>query len=370
MSKPYISNFVVLRPPYETSQEEGLEWLAQAHTQSEVFSQGAALDRESFCGGIRTALQKVGCKPEHIRRRGHIIADFLHREWSRMDLYRLSESAVGATLSIRQAIFEKWADSLFEQYYPNAENPPEDLIHVTCTGYVAPSSAQKRVAQLRWPTSVTHAYHMGCYAAIPALRIAEGYLAAALQKRRVDIVHTEGCTLHLNPALHQVDQFVTQSLFADGSIRYSIVREESPGSMVLLSSYDAILPDSATAMTWNPSGFGFLMSLSKEIPVYILRNIESVVRKLGCSSWKNVLFAIHPGGPKIISYIQKALELEDAQVAHSRHILYNYGNMSSATLPHVWKAICDDPTIPVGTPVVSLAFGPGLSIWSALMEKR
>ena len=32
----------------------------------------------------------------------------------------------------------------------DATQAPQALIHVTCTGYIAPSSAQKRVATLGW----------------------------------------------------------------------------------------------------------------------------------------------------------------------------------------------------------------------------
>jgi len=42
--------------------------------------------------------------------------------------------------------------------------------------------------------------------------------------------------------------------------------------------------------------------------------------------------------------------------------------MSSATLPHVWQAILDAPGVPGGTPVVALAFGPGLTIAGAILR--
>jgi predicted naringenin-chalcone synthase len=35
---------------------------------------------------------------------------------------------------------------------------------------------------------------------------------------RVDIVHTELCSLHLQPLRHEAEQLVIQSLFADGCI--------------------------------------------------------------------------------------------------------------------------------------------------------
>jgi predicted naringenin-chalcone synthase len=81
------------------------------------------------------------------------------------------------------------------------------------------------------------------------------------------------------------------------------------------------------------------------------------------------VFAIHPGGPKVIDVMQQALELSDAQVAASRGVLLRYGNMSSATLPHIWMRLLEAPDVPPSTPIVSLAFGPGLTVAAAMMMK-
>jgi predicted naringenin-chalcone synthase len=43
--------------------------------------------------------------------------------------------------------------------------------------------------------------------------------------------------------------------------------------------------------------------------------------------------------------------------------------MSSATLPHVWKAILEDDAIPGKTLIVSLAFGPGLTLSGGILQK-
>jgi predicted naringenin-chalcone synthase len=82
------------------------------------------------------------------------------------------------------------------------------------------------------------------------------------------------------------------------------------------------------------------------------------------------LFAIHPGGPKVIDVMQQALELSAAQVAASRDVLLRYGNMSSATLPHIWMNLVEAADVPAGTLIASFAFGPGLTASGALMVKR
>lgn len=85
---------------------------------------------------------------------------------------------------------------------------------------------------------------------------------------------------------------------------------------------------------------------------------------------KRSVFAIHPGGPRLIEQLGQLLELAPAQYATSLDVLRDHGNMSSATLPHVWMRLLDDRRVPAGTLIPSLAFGPGLTICGALLEKR
>ena len=80
-------------------------------------------------------------------------------------------------------------------------------------------------------------------------------------------------------------------------------------------------------------------------------------------------FAIHPGGPKIIDYVIDAVGLKKEQANWSYEILRRYGNMSSATIPHIFNEIVNDPKIVSGTKIVAMAFGPGLTATGLLLEK-
>lgn len=358
----YLFDFQIIRPDFETEQEKTLNWLIEAHVKAE--------GNENFRSTIKEKLLHVGCKPDHIEKRGHVLDDFLHENWDQMRIYRLHEQPQGKDLSVRTKVFQEEAEKIFDRYYKEGSLAPDDLIHVSCTGYVSPSAAQKIVSKRNWGelTTVTHAYHMGCYGSIPAIRMGIGFLAT--DKKRADIVHTEICSLHTNPAKHELDQLVAQSLFADGFIKYSISKEPDRPSLRILALKEEIIPHSDHAMTWNVAEWGFQMSLSKEVAVLITRHLEEFLTRL-CKQkmLKSTLFAVHPGGPKILKHVQKALHLSDEQMAFSFQILKEYGNMSSATLPHIWERILADPKTPNGAPIVSLAFGPGLSISGALMEK-
>lgn len=374
-----LNGFELIRPEFEAAQEETLEWLVQAHAASHAKEKNLSNghpDVARFRKEIREKLWHVGCKPDAIQRRGHVLPDFHHCDWKTMQVYCLEESPAGSNLARRTDLFESHVDQIFERFYPENSLPPDDLIHVTCTGYVSPSGAQKIVSERGWgeKTTVTHAYHMGCYGSIPAMRMALGFLAS--KGGRTDIVHTEICSLHANPSLHGLDQLVTQSLFADGFIKYSADNHAEGPHIRVLALQEEIIPDSLKSMTWKAMNWGIQMSLIKEVPVQIVRALDGSLHRL-CKKanrfpekiLSEALFAVHPGGPKILQYVKKLLQLKDSQLAHSYSILNSYGNMSSATLPHIWKAILEDDKIPPKTPIISFAFGPGLTICSAVMEK-
>jgi len=325
---------------------------------------------------ISERFERVGAKSDRIAKRGHTLPDFLHRDWDKMEVYRLSEQPAGCDLSVRMRHFDGWVDRIFEAYYPEKATPPDDLIHVSCTGYLSPSGAQKVVSRRGWgaSTTVTHAYHMGCYGAFPAIRMGTGFLLGG--KKQIDIVHTEICCIHSNTSLHGSDQLVSQSLFADGFMKYSLTLNASKPHLKTHAVHEEIIPGSIDSMSWNVVDWGNQIFLSKEIPVLISRSLKRYLKSLceKASLSESVLekahFAIHPGGPKILQQIQEKLGLSPLQMAHSYQVMKECGNMSSATLPHVWEAILKDPQIEEGRHLVSLAFGPGLSISGAIMEKK
>jgi predicted naringenin-chalcone synthase len=360
-----VSDFEIIRPPFQTAQHLTLEWLSRAHVKVEGVLRQTALDHpemKEFHTTIQEQITRVGCKPHQIHQRGHVVS--------------LEDLPAEHLLELRLKIFDRYVTEVFEQLFPLSSPAPDDLIHVTCTGYVAPSGAQKLVSVRGWghQTVVTHAYHMGCYGAIPALRMAQGFHKAG--KEHIEVVHTELCSLHANPARHSLDQLVCQTLFADGCIKYTLRSEVKKTHFLLRAIQEMLIPNSRDAMSWNLSSAGFEMSLAKEIPYLIAASLELALKRIFQKAHlsyeetvRTAIFAIHPGGPKIISMIQRQLHLSEEQVRHSRTVLQNYGNMSSATLPHIWQAILQDDSMQTGSLVISLAFGPGLTFGATVMEK-
>ena len=359
-----IVNFQRLSPTHLVPQKEGLEWQAQRACQHRD-----PQEHEK----IRERFRRFGVAETKIAQRWTEIPDF--DTSTPRDEHFFPLDAPPANLQARMNLYKDKVTDAFHRFYQDSTRIPEHLIHVTCTGYVAPSPAQILVNERSWPTQTLNAYHMGCYAAFPALRMAEAFVKEHLGKQ-VDIVHTELCTLHMNPFSSDPEQIVISTLFGDGYIKYSVCSvENSRGKgFTLLALKERIIKNSAHMMTWVPGANGFEMTLSREVPLTIRDHIRAYVSDLcqdaGISLshlLKHGLFAIHPGGPKIIELVQKQLELSNEQVASSQKILKEHGNMSSATLPHVWEDLLRTD-LEEGTPVLSVAFGPGLTVYGGLFQ--
>lgn len=335
------------------------------YPQIELLEKLAGLYAESGLGDVKVSkeewlkrLTRFGCKPEVVNQRSATIFPFLNREtsWFNMeDRQRLYQQAVLECLP--QVIDEsKVADEVF---------------HVSCTGYLSPSVAQVLVSKNpAWNRAVvTHLYHMGCYAAIPALRAARGALSLKPAKI-IKILHSELCTLHFGYS-QEPQSWVIQSLFADGVVAYDAHSQRPQGvSLEVLTTLEETVPDSLDKMSWVIGTGHFQMTLSRDVPAAIGETIRDFVERMiantnlpkDISRNPRTLFAIHPGGPRILEQVASALGILPDQWQHSRDVFREFGNMSSATLPMVWSNIMQDRSVRENDIVVSLAFGPGLTL--------
>lgn len=360
-----VTNFHILRPPFEVTQEAALEWLFQAHTAAEKKATGQLPPSR-----LKSRLLKIGLGEGKIKKRGVSCSDILHFDWDKMAIYNLNHSPHGHYFKERTHLFDQIVTELFETFYHDTPLPSH-LIHVTCTGYTAPSGAQKVVSMKNGAhTTVTHAYHMGCCAAMPALRMGEGFTSVHTS---TDIVHTELCSLHLNPLAHDLEQLVVQTLFGDGYIKYTLSHQKK--GLALLALHEEIIPESKHCIGWECHEWGFAMKLSKEVPRMIagaLRHfLNTLLQKSGLTekALRTSFFAIHPGGLQIIEEVSALLSLEPWQTRHSHQVLQEYGNMSSATQPHIWEKMWRDPKVSDGDLIISFAFGPGLTISGGVFKK-
>lgn len=391
-----LSDFetIVMTEPREQDDLKRIQAHFMTLAQSAAKGLQSPEERAQLARTIEERMARYGASSDHIARRqvsvltSRFVVPSPDNEIENVRRYGGLRAATGEALDQRMSLFEEVACEVFERVYRDrAARPPDEIVHVSCSGYISPSPVQTFLSRRQWlHTGVTHSYHMGCYGAFPAVRTAVGlvgssYASLPQRKRRVDLVHTEFLSLHFDLLGDEPDNFVTSTLFADGFIKYAARPEwefdpRNGSGLKILAIDEYILPDSLPEMTLRPGPLQFDMSLSKKVPFMIRDSIADFVASI-CSQVgldferekASMHFAIHPGGPAILNQIRGRLGIEESQIVLSRKVLHEHGNMASATAPHIWKLVVESPDIPVGSKVLSMAFGPGLTVIGALFEK-
>lgn len=242
---------------------------------------------------------------------------------------------------------------------------------VSCTGYATPGLDILLARDLGMTADVQrlHIGHMGCYAAIPGLGAVSDYVVA--RGKPAVLLCVELTSLHLQPATDSLEQMVAHALFADAAAAVVVV--PSSYGLAGLDIVDVSARTDVTTldhMTWDVTDLGFRMGLSPRVPDVLARHARPVITDLlnqhdltipDIGGW-----AVHPGGRRIVEVVAAELDLPETAVNASYDVLRDVGNCSSATvllvLDRVRKGLSADD------PLVAMAFGPGLTLYNALLR--
>jgi alkylresorcinol/alkylpyrone synthase len=244
---------------------------------------------------------------------------------------------------------------------------------VSCTGYATPGLDIMLARDLGMPATVQRLVvgHMGCYAAIPGLGAVGDFVRA--RGRPAVLLSVELPSLHVQPATSDVQQMVAHALFGDAAA--AVVLEPVAGrpraGYEFVDTVAVTDPDTSDHMTWDVTDLGFRMGLSPRVPDVLARHVGPVVRDTLLAPHGLVMddvagWAVHPGGPRILEVVADRLGLTAAQLSASYTVLDRFGNCSSATV----LLVLDQLVVPVDGWVVALAFGPGLTLYAALLRRR
>ncbi len=365
----YLTDFKSINANHKVIQSDARDWMRFAYGRS--LNQQGLLDPAQ----LEEKIAKYTVAESQIAERYTELKDFTKTNLDENIIFTQNQGAeLGLGLTERMKFYDQVVNEKAEALFKDHKEAPHHLIHISCTGYISPSPLQRLCSKKGWhDTEITHAYHMGCYASMPSVRLAN----ALSQDGDVHLFNSELCTLHFSTKDFTPEQLIVQSLFADGYIGYRCTASapESKPAFKILTIAESRVPESEEDMTWVPGDTNFNMTISRDVPLKLAMNIYEGLAKLFEKSnldmddmMKNAVFAIHPGGPKILDQVSMMLELKEDQIKESRFVLKTHGNMSSATLPHIWKEILDTGNYKSGQKVVSLAFGPGLSLFGSVFE--
>ncbi|HEX5541088.1 MAG TPA: type III polyketide synthase [Micromonospora sp.] len=240
----------------------------------------------------------------------------------------------------------------------------------SCTGYTTPGLDILLARDMGMAADAQRLFvgHMGCYAALPALGAASDFVSA--RGRPALVLCAELTSLHLQPSSVRLDtqQIVAHALFSDAAAAVVIAPGPRPGYVV---REVASVTDTSTAdhMTWEVTDSGFRMGLSPRVPQVLSQHVRALVDDLLARHGRTVTdvegWAVHPGGPRILTVVERELALPSTALGASRVTLAEHGNCSSPTVLLVLDRLRRGPAPPQW--IVMLAFGPGLTLYATLL---
>jgi len=286
------------------------------------------------------------------------------------------------TTAERMQVFKneafKLSSKVCVQAIQNSQVEKQSITHIigiTCTGVYAPGLEVEILLELglKEDTERHSVNFMGCHAAFHGLRMAD-LICKANPNATVLVFSVELCSLHFrqNPS---DDNILSTYLFGDGAAA-AILSSKKPKNNPYLSCKNfgsILLPQGKNDMKWDLGQHGFEMVLNRNVPSQIVQNMKKAfldfLTKNKVSKDQITSYAIHPGGKNILKAFAEAIEIESKEISESYAVLLEYGNMSSATILFVLKEMIENYKYDrVNTMVYAAAFGPGLSIESALLE--
>ncbi|KAJ4777684.1 Chalcone synthase [Rhynchospora pubera] len=226
-------------------------------------------------------------------------------------------------------------------------------------------------------------YQQGCFAGGTVLRMAKD-LAENNRGARVLVICSEITAVTFRgPSESHLDSMVGQALFGDGAAALIVGADIDPAIerpwFELVSASQTILPDSEGAIDGHLREVGLTFHLLKDVPGLISKNIEkSLVEAftpLGISDWNSIFWIAHPGGPAILDQVELKLQLQKEKMRATRHVLSEFGNMSSACvlfiLDEMRKRCVEEGRATTREGLewgVLFGFGPGLTVETVVLH--
>eukprot|EP00268_Persea_americana_P060768 TRINITY_DN7614_c0_g1_i1.p1 TRINITY_DN7614_c0_g1~~TRINITY_DN7614_c0_g1_i1.p1 ORF type:complete len:391 (+),score=59.33 TRINITY_DN7614_c0_g1_i1:313-1485(+) len=226
-------------------------------------------------------------------------------------------------------------------------------------------------------------YYQAFSAGGAALRLAKD-LAENNKGARVLVVCSEISAISFRgPSDEHLHGLTAEALFGDGAAAMIIGSDpiltiEKPIYQIVRAS-QRIVPQSDGAAIGLLREVGLTYHLYKDIPGLVEGCIEEclveVFEELGICDWNELFWVAHPGLPAILDRVEVRLGLESGKLRASRHVLREFGNVSSATLVFVleemrrWSREEGCKTTGEGLEWgVLFGFGPGFTIETVVLR--
>jgi alkylresorcinol/alkylpyrone synthase len=298
-------------------------------------------------------------------------------------------SGFGATNSAYIDAAVELSERLLRELFEKTGFDPRTLnalISTSVTGIMVPSIDARLMNRLPLPASLKRMplFGLGCMGGAAGIARAADYLRGH-PKDSVVFLSVELCSLTLQREDFSVANIVSSGLFGDGAAAVLMLGDEHPmagritpgmpekafRSPTILSNRSIFFPNTERVMGWDIVDSGFQVVLDSSVPEFAEKNlrpgVEAFLKEQGLSLSDIEVWIAHPGGPKVITGMEKGLSLREGTLKLSNESLLKYGNMSSASVLFILKETLDQnpPEKKLG---LLLAMGPAFAAEAVLLR--
>jgi len=254
-----------------------------------------------------------------------------------------------------------------------------DLVLTTSVTGLAVPSLDARIASrlgLRDDVKRMPMFGLGCVAGAAGIARIHDYLQGRPDDVAV-LLSVELCSLTFQRDDTSTANLVGSALFGDGAAAVVLVGErraaahESPPRVRATRS--RLYPDSERIMGWDIGASGFRLVLAPTVAdivdTYLRDDVDAFLAAQDLAVADVGTWIAHPGGPRVIEAIIRALGLKPDALDVTRRSLASLGNLSSSSVLHVLQETlaAREPGAPTG-PAVLLAMGPGFCSELVLLD--
>ncbi len=261
------------------------------------------------------------------------------------------------------------------------------IVSATVTGLAVPSLEARVGARIGLRPDVKRVpiVGLGCVAGAAGIARLHDYLVGHPDEVAV-LMAVELCSLTVQRDDISVANLVASGLFGDGAAavvavgadRATGAPDASAGAdartsrPTVLASRSRMYADTERAMGWDVGASGFRIVLGVEVPelvrTYVRADVDGFLTDNGLTRSDIEWWVCHPGGPKVLEAMQATLELGPDALALTWDSLDSIGNLSSASVLHVFEDTLRLRPPRPGSYGVTLAMGPGFCLELVLLR--
>ncbi|MDD2858631.1 MAG: hypothetical protein PHU75_08160 [Candidatus Nanopelagicales bacterium] len=247
------------------------------------------------------------------------------------------------------------------------------IVSTSVTGVAAPSLDSRLVALLGLRPDIRRVpmFGLGCVAGAAGIARVHDLLRGDPDGVAV-LLAVELCSLTIQRDDTSMANIVASALFGDGAAAVVMVGERRARDLGLtgpsvVATTSRMYPDTERMMGWDIGATGFRIVLSAGVPdvvsAHLHDDVQEFLAQRDLSAAQVDRWICHPGGPRVLTAMEQALDLHDGQLDITWRSLAAVGNLSSVSVLHVLRDTMCHPQSGLrpeaGMLGLMVALGPG-----------